>query len=93
MTPKKVTLLRIRTAAWARFLQHRLAANVLAKKYSVPASNARRGAILDKTPTRPCKGDLDPAYDDWAIDRAPSHLGSYGVHAQILLDARFQVLE
>lgn len=37
--------------------------------------------------------DLYPAYDDWAIDRAPSHLGSYGVHAQILLDARFQVLE
>jgi hypothetical protein len=38
------------------------------------------------------RGDFHPVDDDWAIDCAASHLRSNGVHPQILLDARFQVL-
>jgi hypothetical protein len=47
-------LLQLRTAAWVRFLQHRLAANVLAKMYLAPASNVHRGAVVDTMPIRPC---------------------------------------
>jgi hypothetical protein len=58
MTPNKLTLLQLRTAAWVRFLQHRLAANVLAKTCWVQASNVHRGAIFGTTPTRPCTGEF-----------------------------------
>lgn len=60
MTPDKLTLLQSLTAALVRFLQHRLAANVLARRYLLPASNAHPGVVFDTTPTQLCTGESLP---------------------------------